>query len=185
MTLGFRTKWQIENMPIHMADKPTYFVDKIWQSIHSNFRTDSESKYSVPRYPKEYYLSIEKGLITMYKRDPKKHTIREDKKNLWKAGNNIHFVIGNRTKNRFQFAPVIPCKSTQRIQIFWSNTSFCDVFVDSKKLGRFDPVGLEHYQYEKLKELAINDGFDSVEDFFSWFNKDFTGKIIHWTYLKY
>lgn len=176
MTLGFRTKWQIENMPIHMADKPTYFVDKIWQSIHSNFRTDSESKYSVPRYPKEYYLSIEKGLITMYKREPKKHSIREDKKNLWKAGNNIHFVIGNRTKNRFQFAPVIKVKSTQKIEILHGLKSDKQAFVtvDGKTL-----------HIAEIEQLAINDGFDSVDDFFAWFNKDFTGKIIHWTNLKY
>lgn len=28
-------------------------------------------------------------------------------------------------------------------------------------------------------------GFDSVKDFFRYFNKDFKGKIIHWTDLKY
>ena len=39
--------------------------------------------------------------------------------------------------------------------------------------------------YPKLYKLAINDGFDSIEKFFEWFNKDFTGKIIHWTNLKY
>ena len=36
-----------------------------------------------------------------------------------------------------------------------------------------------------LRELAKNDGFESVEDFFAYFNKDFKGKIIHWTDLQY
>lgn len=36
-----------------------------------------------------------------------------------------------------------------------------------------------------IEKIAINDGFDSVDDFFSWFKDDFTGKIIHWTNLKY
>jgi hypothetical protein len=37
----------------------------------------------------------------------------------------------------------------------------------------------------ELKILSVNDGFDSVDDFFEWFNEDFAGKIIHWTDLKY
>ena len=41
------------------------------------------------------------------------HTIREDKTNRWKAGNLIHFVINNRTKKRYQFAPIIKCVSIQ------------------------------------------------------------------------
>ena len=30
-----------------------------------------------------------------------------------------------------------------------------------------------------------NDGFDSIENFLRWFNKDFEGKIIHWTGFRY
>jgi hypothetical protein len=35
------------------------------------------------------------------------------------------------------------------------------------------------------EQLAINDGFETVEHFFRWFNEDFSGKIIHWTDLRY
>ena len=38
---------------------------------------------------------------------------------------------------------------------------------------------------KRIKILAKNDGFDSVDDFFKWFDKDFNGKIIHWTNKKY
>jgi len=41
------------------------------------------------------------------------------------------------------------------------------------------------YAYDYLKTLARNDGFESVDDFFKWFNADFQGKIIHWTDFKY
>jgi len=107
---------------------------------------------------------------------PKLHTIREDKKNLWKAGNDIHFVINNRTPQRFQFAPVVKCVSTQRIEILHGLKSDKQAFVavDGKTLHISD-----------IKRLAINDGFDSVDDFFAWFKEDFKGKIIHWTNLKY
>ena len=50
------------------------------------------------------------------------HTIRQDEKNKWKAGNLIHFVINNRTKYRYQFAPVIKCTNIQHIEIsYWYN----------------------------------------------------------------
>ena len=36
-----------------------------------------------------------------------------------------------------------------------------------------------------MKDLARNDGFDSIQAFFEWFKEDFEGKIIHWTDLRY
>lgn len=36
-----------------------------------------------------------------------------------------------------------------------------------------------------MLKLAINDGFESIDDFFNYFNEDTTGKIIHWTDLEY
>lgn len=35
------------------------------------------------------------------------------------------------------------------------------------------------------KTLALNDGFESVKQFFQWFNEPFVGKLIHWTDSKY
>lgn len=48
------------------------------------------------------------------------------------------------------------------------------VYVDGRQLS-----------YSEIEELAVNDGFDSAEDFFKWFKKDFRGWIIHWTDKKY
>ena len=36
-----------------------------------------------------------------------------------------------------------------------------------------------------MLNLVQNDGFASISDFLKFFNKDYTGKIIHWTDLKY
>lgn len=157
-------------MPIHMADKPTFFMDKIWQSL---LRDDIEmnadeftSKF------KEVLPMI--GATKIGDFHQKKHTIRRDSKNLWKAGNNIHFVINNRTPQRFQFAPLVKCVSVQRISIHHHIKETPTVIVAGRILTEKD-----------IEQLAINDGFDSVEDFFAWFREDFTGKIIHWTDLKY
>ncbi|WZL88291.1 hypothetical protein VS868_11860 [Salinimicrobium sp. 3283s] len=168
MTLAFSTTWP-KHMPAHMASQPTNFVAKIMRCISYGF-----TSIDGPIAPCQAHLNqaYEKGVLEYgWARNHKKaHTIREDSKDLWKAGRDIHFVINNRTKQRFQFAPVVKCVSVQKVEISFMN----DVLVDGRELS-----------FNEIEVLAKNDGFDSVEDFFSWFNKDFTGKIIHWTNLKY
>ena len=108
------------------------------------------------------------------------HTIRQDMYNRWKADNLIHFVINNRTPERFQFAPIIKCKSVQSIKIRYIYDARTDAFtipyvsIDEKILSN-----------EEVKKLALNDGFESVKDFFKYFKYDFKGKLIHWTDFKY
>jgi len=37
-----------------------------------------------------------------------------------------------------------------------------------------------------IAKLIVNDGFNNYEEFLEWFEyKNFIGKIIHWTDLKY
>lgn len=178
MTLAFSEK---------INDKPTYFISKIWYGFL--FRKDDLFNES-QKYHTEY---IEKFKDNWDFRDfhhsekyEKIHTIRKDKSNKWKAGNDIHFTINAKTKNQFQFAPVLKCVSTQAIHI----KHFYDVVeitIDNNKLLKVSHRGLNkivEYDFE-LETLAKNDGFDSVEDFFQYFNEDYTGKIIHWTNLKY
>jgi hypothetical protein len=109
---------------------------------------------------------------------PKIHTIREDKKERWHAGNLIHFTTGARTKNINIFLKDKLCVSTQTIEIKYNKKYdrylLPDVLIDNKKLSIL-----------WLNILAINDGFDSVEDFFNYFPNDFKGKLIHWTDFSY
>lgn len=156
MTLSFSTK---------INGQPTYFVEKIWKSIKDHEITqelaDASSHHN---FDWDAYGSSE----------PKKHTIREDSKDRWKPGTKIHFVINNRTKNRFQFAPILECVSVQKFEVKYyikNNANKVDVLVDGKEVD--------------LNDLALNDGFYSLGDFLDYFQKDFTGKIIHWTNLKY
>lgn len=107
----------------------------------------------------------------------KKHTIREDKHNRWKAGRVIHFATGVRTEFYEQFKEG-KCKSVQTIQIdydYIQPVGHCvNVFIDDRSLHP-----------DEIRILAKNDGFEDTSEFFAWFNKDFKGKIIHWTDLKY
>ena len=172
-TLGFST-----HFPKRMGEQPTYFISKIWRSECLGVKDSEFEKYFF-KYSDKFLKfwdahPFERDII------PKVHTIRADKKNRWKVGDKIHMVVFNRTKNRFQFAPVLEVKLIQKIKInnksYISTDNLFDetVFIDDRILTR-----------DELKQLVLNDGFESIEQFFEWFNEDFTGKIIHWTDLKY
>jgi len=116
----------------------------------------------------------------------KKHTIRQDLTNRWKAGMKIHFATGIRTKNYDCFKQGV-CISTQEIKFVWkqhnkgkANMSWgVKVFIDGRDVTN---------ETEIIDQLAKNDGFHDRKEFFeweSWNKKNFTGKIIHWTNLKY
>lgn len=114
------------------------------------------------RKPTNFEEKIKKGV--------KLHTIRYDEKGRWKKGRKIHFSTGARTSN-YNCFKICECTGTQSIEIYnrrvWVNgveLEFCDI-----------------------EDLAINDGFDNVTDFWAWFDKysPFEGKIIHWTGLRY
>jgi hypothetical protein len=154
MTLGFSQE---------IKGVKNFFVEKIWNSL--NIENDANEEISSKIYHDWLYRDKELN--------PKLHTIR-DGVGRWRSGIDIHMVINNRTKNRFQFAPTIKCKSVQKIEIKWT---------DSWPYVKIDGKGLMYDHDYKI--LAINDGFDSVDDFFAYFNKDFTGTLIHWTDLKY
>ena len=116
----------------------------------------------------------------------KKHTIRTDSTNRWKAGMKIHFATGIRTKNYDCFKQGV-CISTQTIEIVWkinnkgkSNESWgVQVYIDGNNVTN---------EADIIDQLAKNDGFHDRKEFFEWeeWNKKyFKGKIIHWTNLKY
>lgn len=177
MTLSFSTE---------INGQPTGFVDKIWAGLLQEGIVNAEAPI------KEWGECIRRGLVssnTFYGVQPKLHTIRPDKSDRWKPGNKIHFAINNRTKNRFQFAPVIPCQRVQKINIKYFDcgaflNEVVEVCVDGELLGRgILNGGIDNNK--SLTQLALNDGFDSASEFFKYFNEDFTGKIIHWTEMKY
>ena len=154
--------------------KSTFFVDRILNGLlYSNIINHNEHHFLKIDYFKKTCFQYAIG-------SAKFHTIRDNSLKRWKPGTKIHFVINNRTKNRFQFAPIVPVISLQEIQI-----KYCY----NPKTENFDlPFVLIDGREIKGKELTIlanNDGFDTVEDFFEYFNTDITKTIIHWTNFKY
>ena len=173
-----------------MNGKPTYFPEKILRGIineHSGkvtgiadyiYNSGEALNY---QYVDDIFYKIEHQVR------PKIHTIREDKNDRWKVGNKIDFFINARQKDMFRFAPVLPVVSVQKVEIIWGHCSgkkTVRVFIDEKSFACviFEK---ELIVTGKMLQLAQNDGFDTIEDFFAYFNKDFTGKIIHWTDFRY
>ena len=166
MNLAFTTKWP-NTMPDHLAGQPTNFQVKIWKSFPEPLQVKHIRCYSP--------FSIK----NIFNEKAKLHTIREDKKNRWKPGTDIHFIINNRTPQRYQFAPILKCVSTQKFEIFWQDLDLYPLAIPQVYVDGVWLIG------QQLQNLAINDGFNCLDDFFLYFNKNFTGKIIHWTNFKY
>lgn len=149
--------------------------------------------------PSRFYEKIIKGnypnsICCNSNLDPKIHTIREDINNRWKPGTIIHHAHGVRTKNYDCFDEGV-CKSVQSIKIeemIMISSDPCCVFKEfSAKLEetfeKIFKITIDDtvLTTEQMHHLAKNDGFDSTKYFFRWFNKPFSGKIIHWTDYKY
>lgn len=188
MTLSFSQTWP--SRMGNLAGQPNYFVQKIWNSILPTYNENKNMKYRTPDLPPEWFEVCSRGLIELKYYDAKKHTIRQDPHDRWKPGMKIHPVINNRTKNRFQFAPVMECVSVQYLAIrYFDNYPIVYIGDTENALMPFyweNPDDDEDgYGVEQMKQFAFNDGFESVEQFFAYFNEDFTGKIIHWTDFKY
>ena len=167
-----------------MNGKPTHFIDKIWSGL-------IYKKLSTIRICRDF--ERQRALITPSQfgvvpyHHPKLHTIREDKNNRWKVGTKIDFFINARQKNMFRFAPVLPVVSTQVFEINWHSSNeklFVRVYIDGKSFARID-FDKELYVSGQMLDFVNSDGFDTIEDFFDYFDKDYVGKIIHWTDLEY
>lgn len=98
------------------------------------------------------------------------HTARIDQHNRWKPGEFINFAIGVRTKNYKEFA-LGRCIRVYRITI---NPELKSVEIDTGRGYKCEFLGAD------VIHFAQNDGFDSLEDFWRWFNKPFEGKLIYW-----
>jgi hypothetical protein len=185
-----RFPWKVNGEP-----EPTYFREKILAGVKSSYSGligmpgkgiepfTITHEAGEPRKYRVYGDGEPKDLII----NPKLHTLRADPHDRWKAGRKIEMVYrGAGYKIIDHFNKGIPemekCVSTQKIEIKWvpleggitEPVREMHIIIDGK---RQEPL--------KTLEIATNDGFADIHRFARWFNKDFTGKIIHWTTLKY
>ena len=63
------------------------------------------------------------------------------------------------------------CTATQMITIEPSSRT---IKVDGRELSKVD-----------IERVSINDGFETMDDFWTFFNEPYQGMIIHWTDTRY
>lgn len=189
MILGFKTE---------IKGKKTLFPEKIINSLWNKVRSPNDittlTTYINNGRDRGWH---EAGYMDL---DPKHHTIREDPTDRWQVGNKIHFATGVRSKNYFRFAPIIKCTAIQTFEIICADDIYPSEHNNEVYLYEIFSERLqEHFykcfkvkvdnrflQLEEIVQLSKNDGFDNANDLFNWFKlKEFKGKIIHWTDLRY
>lgn len=107
----------------------------------------------------------------------KKHSIVDDPKGRWRVDMEIQMVVNPYSPERDQFnegrKDLSKVISIQQFSIKWKDYDYT-VKVDSRELSK-----------DEVEVLAINDGFDDLVQFLTYFSKSKSAKIIHWTKLKY
>lgn len=151
-----------------LQDTPTHFVEKIWKSLPNE---------PIDENFKEVFTTDNFNGVAYKAQRPCIHSITKDTLKRWSAGTPIHFQISIPIRTILQFAPVKKTVSVQRIEIRWTDP-------DGWKLPEPN-IYIDGTWFFDYDTLVKNEGFPSVGSFFKYHNKDFTGKIIHWTNLKY
>jgi hypothetical protein len=107
---------------------------------------------------------------------PKLHTIRRSAR--MKKGTKLSLRVwtGLPYRSPQRMFVETECTGVQKIHIWHDSFGGRNVVIDDRD---------ELLSSEQIEKLALNDGFDNVDQFFSWFGWDFTGYIIHWHDLKY
>jgi hypothetical protein len=114
-------------------------------------------------------LSFKEEFNPKITKGQKIHTLRRDKKRRWKKGNKVHFANNLRSPNYRQFGEG-ECKMTFNISII--HFPFINGMLKSPE------VIIEGITMSKseLKAFAFRDGFNTLDEFWAWF--DHTGDYI-------
>lgn len=159
---------------IRLNNQETHFPFKIWNGLFRyQISTISDCLNYQSQHLSRFKTHWSEPDSTLFSDNIKIHTIRYDLTDRYKTGCNLHLFIYSRTKNAFRFAPVLLCTSIQKIEIKYMNSA-PHVFVDDRRLMCYE-----------IKDLAQNDGFSNVQDFFNYFSQDTCAKIVHWTSKRY
>jgi len=132
-------------------------------------------------------LNFNHQFVGKIKAGTKVHTIRRDVHARWKPGIKIQLAMNARTRFYTQFDEKV-CISVQDITILYKNERGEVHFIIDNNflLGIWDRFAPENsINAEAITEFVRNDGFDNVDEFLKWFKRDFTGRIIHWTEMRY
>ena len=116
-------------------------------------------------------IGFEEQFVDKIRDGRKVHTILEDEYRLAQAGDTIRFATAS-NYNRFKEGV---CEYIQMVELYPKTR---EIYLESK--------GEMQLMNSNLNEtFAKNDGFDSEDEFWEWFDKPFKGVVVHWTNLTY
>jgi hypothetical protein len=162
--------------------KKRNFIPKIWGSINEVILSadpsgkDWEVQNGVKLMRQE---CLDLGHLTPHDEyRVKRHTIRKKAKRIYKKGDRLHFAMGVRSPDYYQFFPTVIARKVQRIIIRYEERGDLMIIIDDMKVN---------LQFEKIR-LAWNDGFENYSDFKEYFitaclaepNHEFIGYLIWW-----
>lgn len=150
--------------------QPTYFVEKLWESIGL---PDKEYSFNMPD---EYQNFLRADSMEVW---AKHHTIRAG--NRWSVGDKFSpRVWSGKPYNSKQIiiAPDIEIKKVLDFEIK-EDTIF---LVNDVEISVYSPYMQQWIGHEAIKTIAKNDGLDST-DLLNWFQfpKPFKGQIVCWS----
>lgn len=157
------------------AGQPTYFVEKICNAIYGGL--DIYIEYRKKFNPDSDISDLSRKQIEMGMDifQPKLHTIRAGKK--VKHGDTLTLYVWSGKPYRspqIVFIEKLPVYQTHDFSIDADGS----YFINGKQTS-----------IETFKKLALNDGFDSLDDLECWFNiskgQTFDGQIICWSKVDY
>lgn len=167
MKLFFKTRFD--------NGSPTYFVDKISESWEWDF---NNSKSLWHRFVTECHYSDEVNVhFSNTQPHEKIHTLRGDRRNRYRIGMKIHFYTMSKKR-----AVCFGTGEVKAIQYAVINVKLQRIYILDQKDGMGharELLGVD------LATFVLNDGFDSLEQFWGYFQESKTYKIIHWTNFKY
>lgn len=131
--------------------------------------------------PTHFVEKIEASVFFSSFFTPKMHTIRKGYR--FKEGDKLHMTINGRYEKKEFFNEGVKalskCISVQKIRIR-SDDRMKMVWIERK------PDYFTYASSTEIETLALNDGFDSLDDFWAFFKGEiFEGQIIHWTDYRY
>lgn len=131
-------------------------------------------------------LSFQKRFVVPISEGRKIHSFRLDPHDRWKAGNSIQYYIDTRTKNMKKFRDDGECKHIMHV--------FISIQGSSAMIFRRNPIYTNIANRGRRIDtwkFAINDGFQSTDDFIACIKQlhpgeqILIGKVIHWTDFRY
>ena len=158
--------------------EPTYFVEKIWNSLWLNGKRDIDYKMVCDLNPDkdiwDYWRKMER-----LEQNPKHHTIRAGHR--WKVGDKFSPRVWSRKPYQSKQIIIAPDIEVKKVWDFKINVDDDYVLMTIDDWSLFEENMTFQSHFDALEELAKNDGLTS-DDFKSWFKypSNFDGQIICW-----